>query len=136
MPSDYTVIFKNGKHFGNERSFLSNVEPNAEFVGPNGDFSFPCPGVNPRERSVLMFQSRDVDHQKNVFKVNGVSITGRIPESPNKDTWNGNVMIIEPNVLRATNNFLRVESRNTNGDGGGDIDDFILDNMVIVYKAQ
>lgn len=136
MPSDYTVIFKDGKHFGNEQSYLRDVEPNAEFVGPNGDFTFACPRVNPSERSVLMFQSRDVDHQKNVFKINGVSITGRIPDSPSKDTWNGNVMIIEPSVLRATNNVLRVESRNTSGDGGGDIDDFILDNAVIVYKAR
>lgn len=50
MPSDYTVIFKDGKHFGNERNYLRDVEPDAEFVGPSGDFTFPCPGVNSSER--------------------------------------------------------------------------------------
>ena len=32
-------------------------------------------------------------------------------------------------------NVLRVEARNTSGGTGGDIDDFIIDNVVVQYKT-
>ena len=57
------------------------------------------------------------------------------PSSPARDAWNGNILLIEPHhQLKATGNVLHVESRNSRGQTGGDIDDFIIDNVVIVYK--
>ncbi|MGQ0640773.1 MAG: hypothetical protein ACT4P6_08410 [Gemmatimonadaceae bacterium] len=56
--------------------------------------------------------------------------------SPNKDTWNGKVMLIGSGVLRSSGNELHIEARNRNGDGGGDIDDFIPDNAVVMYKTR
>ena len=51
--------------------------------------------------------------------------------------WNGNILLIEPHhQLRATGNVLHVESRNSSGGGGDDIDDFIIDNVVILYKIR
>jgi hypothetical protein len=37
--------------------------------------------------------------------------------------------------LKATGNVLHVESRTSSGGSAGDIDDFIIDNVVIVYKS-
>lgn len=60
---------------------------------------------------------------------------GGLPASPARDAWNGNILLIEPHhQLRTTGNVLHVESRNSSGGGGDDIDDFIIDNVVIVYK--
>ena len=51
--------------------------------------------------------------------------------------WNGNILLIEPHHrLTATGNVLHVESRNSSGGGGDDIDDFIIDNVVILYKIR
>ena len=84
-----------------------------------------------------MFQSREVNHQRNVFRVNGVDVFGGLPASPSKDTWNGNILLIEPrHQLRPTGNILHIEARNDSGGGGGNIDDFIIDNVVIIYKTR
>src|SRR5512132_2299801 len=122
MPVDYTVIQGQRQQFGNNRGGFDDVEPNVPFVGPTRDYPFDCPGVNPGETAFLMFQSRDVSHQRNVFQVNGVDVFGGIPASPSRDTWNGNILLIGPlHRLRATGNELHVESRNENGGGGSDI---------------
>ena len=135
MATNFTVILFQRQHFGNEPGTFDDIEPNVSFVGPTKDFSFDCPGVNPGETAFLMFQSRDVDHQRNLFTINEVDVSGGLPASPARDAWNGNILLIEPHhQLRATGNVLHVESRNSSGAGGDDIDDFIIDNVVIMYK--
>jgi hypothetical protein len=141
MPTDFTVIHPGRQHFGDNQGTFKDVEPDLQpnqFVNQEETYTFNCPNINSAEIAVLMFQSRDVDHQKNIFKVNGAQIPGGLPASPNRDTWNGNIMLVDPltSKLKATNNVLQVESRNASGGSSGDIDDFILDNMVIMYKTR
>ncbi len=47
--------------------------------------------------------------------------------------WSGNVMLVEPGVLQNTN-VLRVSSRQIGS--SGNIDNFIIDNVVIVFKTR
>lgn len=136
MSSDFTVVSSVRQGFGNEPAYLKSIEPSVPFVGPTKDFLFACPGVKSDEFAVLMFQSRDVDFSKNIITVNGKEVAGGIPLSPDKNTWNGNVMLIAQGVLRPAGNELHIESRNEAGSGGGDIDDFILDNIVVMYKTR
>lgn len=137
MATDFTVVLFQRQHFGNERGTFNDIEPNVQFVGPAKDFSFSCPAVDPSETAFLMFQSRDVDSQRNAFQINGVDVFGGLPASPDKATWNGNILLVEPrHHLKATGNVLHVAARNTSGGGGGNLDDFILDNVVIVYKTR
>lgn len=137
MTTDFTVILFQRQHFGNERGTFNDIEAGVQFVGPTKNFTFNCPNVNPGETAVLMFQSRDVDHQRNIFRVNDENVFGGLPASPSKDTWNGNILLLETrHKLKATGNVLHVESRNDSGEGGGDIDDFIIDNVVIMYKTR
>ena len=137
MASNFTVIQFERQHFGNEPGTFNNIEPNVPFVGSAKDFLFDCPNVDPAETAFLVFQSRDVDHQRNVFRVNGTDVFGGLPASPAIDSWNGNILLLEPHhKLRGTGNVLHVESRNTSGGSGGDIDDFIIDNVVIEYKTR
>ena len=135
MATDFTTIVTQRQHFGDEQGAFNDV-PN-KLVGRKKDFTFNCPNVNPNETAFLIFQSRDVDHQRNIVKVNTLDVFGGLPQSPNRDTWNGNILLIgSQHKLTATNNVLHVESRNENGETGGDIDDFIIDNVVIVYKTR
>lgn len=87
-----------------------------------------------------MLQSVDVSHRRNVFQVNGVDVFGGLPASPRREGAPlfscGNILLIEPrHQLRAIGNRLHVESRNPSGGGGDNIDDFIIDNVVILYKT-
>lgn len=139
MATNFTAIVGVRQHFGNEQGTFQDIEPNVPFVGRKKEFSFSCPNIDPRETALLMFQSRDVDHQKHKFEINGpASNCGLLlPASPNRDTWNGNIMLIEPHHnLKEANNVLNIESRNASGGSGGDIDDFIIDNVVIIYKTR
>jgi hypothetical protein len=85
MATNFTVILFQRQHFGNEPGTFNDIEPNVPFAGSTKDFSFDCPGVNPSETAFLMFQSRDVDHQRNIFQLNGVHVFGGLPASPARD---------------------------------------------------
>ena len=136
MATNFTAIIKQRQQFGDEQGTFNDVEPHLNVV-PKKDFTFDCPNVNPSETAFLIFQSRDVDHQRNIFKLNNVEVFGGLPASPARDSWNGNILLIgSHHKLTATNNVLHVESQNKNGGGSGDIEDFIIDNMVIMYKTR
>src|SRR6185503_9405365 len=136
MATNYTVVLFSRQQLGNEAGVFNDVEPNVPFAGRAKDFPFDCPGINPAEAAVLMFQSRDVDHQRNILRVNGVDVFGGLPASPARDAWNGNVLLVEPHhQLKATGNVFHVESRNSRGEAIDDIDDFIIDNVVIQFKT-
>ena len=136
MGTNFTVIQFQRQHFGNQPGSFNDIEADVPFAGPAKDFVFDCPKVNPNDTALLLFQSRDVSHARHVFQVNGIQVFGGLPVSPSRDTWNGNVLLVERHHgLRETGNVLRVESRNTSGGADGDIDDFIIDNVVIQYKT-
>ena len=136
MATNYTVVLFSRQHIGNEAGVFNDVEPNVLFVGRAKDFPFDCPGINTAEAAVLMFQSRDVDHQRNILRVNGVDVFGGLPASPARDEWNGNILLVERHhQLKTTGNVLSVEARRSDGGSTGDVDDFILDNVVIMYKT-
>jgi hypothetical protein len=137
MATSYTVVLFSRQHFGNQAGVFDDIEPGVAFVGGAKAFSFDCIGINTAEAAFLMFQSRDVDHQQNILQVNGVDVFGGLPASPARDAWNGNVLLVERHhQLKATGNVLRIEARRSDGGSDGDVDDFILDNIVIVYKTR
>jgi hypothetical protein len=136
MATNFTVILSQRQHIGNNPGTFDDIEPEVPFAGPSKSASFACPGVDPGQSALLMFQSRDVDHRRNILQVNGVEVSGGVPVSPARDAWNANVLIVEPHhQLKATGNVLHVESRTSNGESAGDVDDFLIDNIVIVYKT-
>lgn len=131
MATDYTVILTSRQHFGDDPGSVG------DFVGVAKSISFNCPSVDPNETAFLLFQSLDVSIDKNVFRVNGVDVFGGLPAIPGSDTWVGNVMLLEPrHNLKAVGNVLHVESRDENGEVNGNLDDFVLDNVVIVFKTH
>lgn len=136
MGNNFTVVQYQRQHFGNQPGSFNDIEPNVPFAGAGKEYVFDCPQVNPAETAILLFQSRDVSHSRNILQINGTQVSGGLPVSPSRDSWNGNVLLVEPHhQLRAKGNVLRVEARNLGGGTSGDIDDFIIDNVVVQYKT-
>ena len=44
-------------------------------------------------------------------------------------------MLISANVLRETENELFIRSRTSGGALSGELDDFVIDNLVVLYKT-
>jgi hypothetical protein len=156
MPVDFTVVITVRQRFGDQKEdridSLSQrefgLEASAPFVGAEKDFPFQCPGVDRSQPAILLFQSMGVTKAQ-VLEINGQVIHGGIPVSVDQDSrrlgsgsdahtdkqmharWNGNVMLIHPGVL-ALNNVLRIRAAEMTS---GNIDDFIIDNAVVVFKT-
>ena len=129
---NYSVIVNQRNHFGNQPDFLPGV-----FAGQRKDFSFDCPGVDSRQQSVLMMQTQHVSVEANVFTVNGTDGVRQRPAGrPRTRTpWAAQVLLVNPNVLRSSGNVLHVEARTGSGSSSGDVDDFAIDNVVLMYKT-
>lgn len=162
MVASFTVITHVRQHFGNKSDtfsqfpfsttiddFVGGLAPSgvgsAPFVGATKDFAFDCPRVNRGATAVLMFQSLGVQHEGNVLEINPdtvpqPSVFGGIPVIPNAPgtlpTWSANVMLVRPTVLRETGNVLRIASRPLRGAPGAELDDFVIDNIVLMYTER
>jgi hypothetical protein len=141
MAVNFTVIFSTRQHFGNEQNTFPGQ--GGIFVGKTKDYVFDCPDVNANETAVLLFQSYDVTTGRDVFAINGTEVYGGLPVGApgvqhgfvRSNFWMSHVLLVEPrHALKATGNVLHVESKAATA-SGSDIDDFILDNMVIMYKT-
>jgi hypothetical protein len=136
MDSDFTVIIRVRQHFGNDEDSMPGA-----FVGNNNSYPFPCPNVDSQQEAVLLFQTLGVSHASNFIAINSTGTTedpevfGGIPVSRSDQDWNGNVMLIRPGVL-GENNILRLGARASNGSLLGDIDDFVIDNVVVLFKTK
>jgi hypothetical protein len=131
VPLEFTVIFFSRQHFGDNPN-QSDIP--GTFVGQAKDYSFDCPKLVAGETAFLLFQSMAVVHPDNVFEINGVGVWGGLPQNLPL-AWFFNVLLVEPHHhLRTTGNVLHVESRPYVG-SEGKLNDFVLDNMIIGYKA-
>jgi hypothetical protein len=129
---DYTVIFATRQHFGNEATPLPG-----DFVGNNNKYTFDCPGVLGREGSkpgVLMFQALEVHSENNVLQINGIDVF--LPTTTTGvGEWSAQVQLVNAEALKPEDNELFIESRTLDGSQTGNIDDFVIDNMVIFYET-
>jgi hypothetical protein len=137
MGSDFAVIIRVRQHFGNDPGFM----PEVHFAGNNETYPFSCPDVDPSQEAVLLFQTLGVSHDRNFIEVNStgplgqIGVHGGIPVSRSNEDWNANVMLIGPQVLHESN-VLSLGSRASNGSLLGDIDEFLIDNVVVLYKTR
>ena len=156
MALDFTIITDVRQRFGDmirdEKPSLrereSGIEDDAPFVGWEKSFVFRCPAVDRSQFALLLFQTLGVSVRQGL-EINGQTIFGGIAPSVDFDSrmlgsgseahqdraviarWNGNVMLIHPNVLQE-NNILRVRAAEMTA---GNIDDFVIDNVVVVFKT-
>jgi hypothetical protein len=143
MTLSFTVVM-NGRH-----QFGDTDQDIGTFSGSSAEFSFDCPRVS-SDQALLLFQSTSVQGEQ-TLEVNGTTVFGGIPETDRVVAgtgftsgppgfpqhshqilafslgWAGQVMIINPGVLRDANNVLRIAS-------GGD--EFVVDNVVVLFKTR
>ena len=156
MALDFTIITDVRQRFGDlirdERASLrereSGIEDDAPFVGWEKSFAFRCPSVDRSQFALLLFQTLGVSVRQGL-EINGQTIFGGIAPSVDFESrmlgsgseahqdrsaiarWNGNVMLIHPSVLQE-NNILRVRAAEMTA---GNVDDFVMDNVVVVFKT-
>jgi len=142
MALDFTVVITVRQRFGDDDVEDRGLETDAPFVGAQKDFEFHCPNVDPRQQAILLFQCQGTSDQQSM-EINGRKVFGGIPQAIDIFTlpdgriashaqWNGNVMLIEPGVLRE-DNVLRIQA---GAFGDDNLDDFIVDNLVVVFKTK
>jgi hypothetical protein len=137
MGSDFTVIIRVRQHFGDDQDSMPGA-----FVGKNNSYPFSCPNVDLAQEAVLLFQTLGVSHERNFIAINSTGATGQpevyggIPVSRSDQDWNGNVMLVRPGVLRDNNNVLRLGARASNGSILGNVDEFVIDNVVVLFKTR
>jgi hypothetical protein len=130
--SDYTVILFQRQHFGDEANSLL---PGVPFVGKQKDYRFDCPDINSDQAAVLFYNSYDAG-PRDRFEVNGKQLYGGIYEGPGGNRWASHELLVEREFnLKPQGNVLHVEARTKGGNVSGNLDDFILDNVVIMYKT-
>lgn len=155
MALDFTVVIQVRQGFGDSNSDDAGQETQAPFVGRQKDYSFRCPNVDRRQQAILLLQCQGANVRQ-TLEINGQQIYGGIPASVDVDTyypppanpnsppsdipikhfyarWIGNVMLVQLGVLQ-DENVLRIQA----GEIGstGNIDNFIVDNLVVVFKTR
>jgi hypothetical protein len=114
------------------------VESGAPFVGTSKDFPFTCPSVDRSQWGILQFEALGVSSCDNVIQKNGVDVPGGIGVGPSwlyldphVPLWNTHLLLVEGSTLREQN-VLHIES---SPDSDGNLDDFLIDNVVIWFKT-
>jgi hypothetical protein len=144
MAVDYTVVMSVRQRFGDntKEDGLNLIETEAPFVGGSKDFPFSCPNVDRSKPAILQFESLGVSF-RGILQINGTTIFGGLTAGPGvldspvgngglTPTWKTHHLIVHENVL-LDQNVLHVEAVATQN---GNIDDFILDNIALLFKTR
>jgi hypothetical protein len=140
---DMTVVQASRVHVGDRKDVFAGTpegdlkdDVHASFTTP----PFSCPHIERSAVALLIFESFNVEFQ-NTLKVNGNLIKKGILVNCQIDSkqfwWTGQNILIPQNILNETGNTITFEANNDRGNqDGGDLDDFIIDNVVVLYKTR
>jgi hypothetical protein len=149
MATDYTVIMMVRHRFGDSPAGTLGangmdqdefpIEHEAPFVGVSKDFDFSCQAVDRAAAGVLQFNALGVQNGTNIIRKYGIDIPGGISPgpawhalTPHVPLWNTHTLLVDGSVLQEEN-ILHIEST---PDSNGNLDDFIIDNVVIWFKTH
>jgi hypothetical protein len=133
--SDFVYVFGSGgggDHFGDESGSMPGV-----FRGSERTYTFTLPGVDPSEEGQVILSTFAVDVTCNRFEINGTQIP--VFRNHNDErVWETDTFRIPTNLLRAgaNANRLTIRALNTSCNNGGNLDDFVVANIVVHYKTQ
>ena len=135
--SNFTVIRAVRVRVGDNSGGFTGEEQ-APFAGEVCEEKFACPNVDSNQMAVLTFESYDVTLGTSRMLINGSALSAPLRLTPmsGDPKWTTNEVLVDTGVLRSSNNVLRVESRDENNGTAGNVDDFLLDNIVIFYKTR
>ena len=137
---DFTLITPTAFQFGN----VDAPPPlGGVFVGASREFTFNCPGVDAGQHAVLMYQ---VSHARafNTMTINGVNVPNAVSNTTTDPAAvNASVVLVSPNTLRASGNVLRIQAATEPAPPPlpgqppqpASLDEFMIDNVVLLYKT-
>ena len=121
--SNFRVIFSGSVHLGDDGG-----------AGDDTEVTFSAPDVDASKTAILLLRTRDVDFSNNVITINGVAVSNALVPHPDSNDYFSEIGIVPANTLKATDNKLYIGARNESGDLGGNLDDFDVDNVVLIYR--
>jgi hypothetical protein len=133
--SDFQYVIRStqgGDHFGDDEFSLPGVFRNAFRT-----YTFTLPGVNPSQEGQVILSTFHVNYSCNRFEINNVPIPV-FADHNDESVWETETFRIGTNVLRAGTNANTLTIRAVDGScgTGGELDDFVVANLVIHYRTQ
>ena len=134
MSTDFTIVLDSPQHFGNTEGRFKKDVPDAEFVGQLKTYTFGTPRAD-GGKGLLMFEALGVNSRHNVLMVNGKDVSGGLRRVVEHE-WQGHVTVVPEGAFRPDgDNELLVESRTLQGESEGNLDDFVVTNVVAMFKT-
>ncbi len=134
MSTDFTIVVDSPQHFGNTEGRFKKDVPGAEFVGQSKTYSFGTPRAD-GGKGLLMFEAIGVNSRYNRLMVNGKDVSGGLRRVVEHE-WQGHVAVVPEGTFRPDgDNELSVESRTLTGASEGNLDDFVVTNVVAMFKT-
>jgi hypothetical protein len=122
---------RGGDSFGDEPGSVGGTYKGTAFT-----YDFPLPGVDPAQKAVVILSSRSVSVSCNMFEINGVQIGAALRDHNDSTVWETETAQIPGGVLKASGNKLRIGAVTESCTTSGNLDDFIVANLVIHYIQQ
>ncbi|MEO0972166.1 MAG: hypothetical protein AAFX85_03660 [Pseudomonadota bacterium] len=135
MSSSFTVITTASHHFGDHEGMFEKEDPTATFVGASHSTQFDVAGIDEGQQSLLMFRSFNVNFRTNVLSINGQVVERAISRSVERE-WKTQLVVLPAGVVKAGANTVTIESRTRTGETEGNLDDFIVTDLVLQYAAS
>lgn len=127
--ANFVYVINTRQHFGDQPDSLPGT-----YRGEDHEWNFNLPDIDPNKVAVLMLQTREVSHACNVFQINGVQIPEALRAHTNGEEYVTEIGEIPAGTLKANGNTLRIVARNDACGAGGNLDDFIVVNVIILYR--
>jgi hypothetical protein len=134
MSTSFTVITTASQHYGDHEGMFEKEAPGSTFVGAGNTQSFGVSGIDTGQQAILMFRSFNVNFRTNVLSLNGQTLERAIARSVERE-WKTQMVILPPGLVKDGENELRIESRTRTGDSDGNLDDFLITDLVLWYQA-
>ncbi|HEX4948520.1 MAG TPA: hypothetical protein VFZ34_17735 [Blastocatellia bacterium] len=134
----FKVVTFTTRHFGDNAGTTFGSYPFASGVFVGNDFTYPdfdLPGLDATKGAVVMLRTMDVSHHRNIFEINGHSLSNSplAGHPENLEHWFTQMVEIPSGMLKATNNKLRIQALASDGSISGGLDDFLVDSIVVIY---
>jgi hypothetical protein len=103
--------------------------------GQDHEYSFNLPGVDRNKAAILMLRTALVSHKLNSFTINGHPLKIFHGRGHEDSEFSTDHVEVPGWMLKETGNELKISARNSSGGLGGDLDDFLVDDVVLIYKT-
>ncbi len=133
MSSSFTVITTASHHFGDHEGMFEKEDPTATFVGHAHSAEFEVSGIDAGQQSLLIFRSFNVNFRTNVLAINGQVVERAIARSVERE-WKTQLVILPAGLVKDGSNTISIESRTRTGESEGNLDDFLVTDLVLQYQ--